>query len=175
MIKKCPPFTPPPPQLQNAAWDQKISYVIASTFWTGHLPASGTWGALVAWILHTFLFPNALTLENWPIALSLLGAVILIGIWTGDQVEKMTGIKDDSRVTVDEVAGYFLAVLFVPAGWQYTVPAFLLARAFDILKPPPANALQGLKGGLGIMVDDLIASVYAVLIMHFGLYLLGVY
>lgn len=170
-----PPFKFPPPELWSASWGQFISYGIASTFWTGHLPASGTWGALVAWGLHTSLFPNAFTVSNWPSALAILLAVILVGIWSAENVEKMTGIKDDSRVTVDEVAGYFLAVLFVPAGWKFTVPAFILARLFDILKPPPANALQDLHGGIGIMIDDLISSVYAVLILHAGLYLCGAY
>ncbi len=174
-MKKAPPFTPPPPSLWNAGWSQQASYFIATTFWTGHLPASGTWGALVAWVLHAFLFPEALTLTHWPVALAIMAGVIVIGIITAGQVERLTGRKDDSRVTVDEVAGYFLAVLFVPAGWKYTVPALILARVFDVLKPPPANALQDLHGGIGIMIDDLIASAYAVVIMHGGLYFLGVY
>lgn len=175
MIKKAPPFKFPPAELWTASWTQFIAYFLASTFWTGHLPASGTWSALVAWGLHTFLFPNAFTLANWPCAVAILLAVILIGIWTAETTERMTGVKDDSRITVDEVAGYFLAVLFVPAGWKYTIPAFILARVFDILKPPPAHALQDLHGGIGIMIDDLIASVYAVLLLHGGLYLFGVY
>jgi len=175
MITKVPPFTPPPKELKNASFLQWISYFIASTGWTGHLPASGTWGALVAWALHTFLFPNAFTLQNWPMALGILFGVTLIGVICSEIVERMTSVKDDSRITVDEVAGYFLAVMFVPAGWQYTIPAFALARIFDVLKPPPANALQDLHGGIGIMIDDIIASVYAVLVMHAGIYLLGGY
>ncbi len=174
-MKKSPPFTPPPENLKQASWIQYLSYGIATSFWTGHLPASGTWGALVAWLLHNLLFPNAMTLDHWPIALGILLGVILLGIITAEIVERMTGKKDDSRITIDEVAGYLLAVLFIPAGWQYTIPAFFLARFFDILKPPPANALQDLHGGIGIMVDDVIASVYAVVLMHGGLYLIGIY
>lgn len=156
----------PPPDLSGATAVQRVSYFIASTGYTGSLPASGTWGAFVAWAAHSFLFPELFTWQNAAAGSLTLIAVIAIGTWTSDVIEKMTGDKDDSRVTVDEVAGYFLAVLFVPSGLGYTIPAFCLARFFDILKPPPANALQSLRGGAGIMVDDLIASVYALACMH---------
>lgn len=155
-----------PADLSSASLQQKIHYTIATTGWTGHLPASGTWGAMVAFLLHVTLFPHAFTLDNPFLALGILILVIVVGTWVSETVERMTGKKDDSRVTVDEVAGYFLAVLFLPAGLEYTIPAFILARGFDIIKPPPANALQSLRGGVGIMVDDLIASVYALVLMH---------
>jgi phosphatidylglycerophosphatase A len=160
------PWTNPPAELKTATPVQWLAYIIASGFGTGHLPASGTWGALLAWGLHSFLFPNAFTLEHWLLGVLLLIAVTIIGIWSAEVTERMTGVKDDRRVTIDEVAGYFLAVLFVPAGLEYTIPALALARIFDVLKPPPANKLQDLHGGIGIMIDDLIASVYAVLVMH---------
>lgn len=155
-----------PPDLSNATFTQRFAYFFASTFYTGSLPASGTWGALVAWALHVFLFPDAFTLENAWLGATIFLVVTAFGFWCSDVVEKMTGDKDDSRVTIDEVAGYYMAVLFVPAGLEYTIPAFCLARFFDIIKPPPANQLQNLRGGAGIMVDDLIASVYALICIH---------
>ncbi|HXK96073.1 MAG TPA: phosphatidylglycerophosphatase A [bacterium] len=155
-----------PPQWMNATWTQKTAYLISTTGCTGHWPVSGTWGALVAWALHTWLFPRALTLAQWPVALTILLGVTVIGILCAESTERLTGVKDDPRVNVDEVAGYFWAVLFLPAGWQYTVPAFFLARVFDILKPPPAYRFQHLPGGVGIMLDDLIASLYALGVMH---------
>lgn len=170
MFDRMPKFTPPPGELAGAPLLQKISYLLASTFWTGHLPASGTWGALVAWLLHAFLFPKAFTLENWPSAIAILSIVIVVGTICAEMTERMTGVKDDSRVTIDEVAGYVVAVMFLPAGWMYTAPAFVLARIFDIIKPPPARRFQDLHGGIGIMIDDLIASVYVVLIMHGVIY-----
>ncbi len=155
-----------PPDLSNASLKQRFAYLLGSTFYTGSLPASGTWGALVAWGLHAFLFPHAFTLENAWIGVTIFVVVTALGFWSSDVIEKMTAVKDDSRVTIDEVAGYYMAVLFVPAGLEYSVPAFFLARFFDIIKPPPANQLQNLRGGAGIMVDDLIASVYALICIH---------
>ncbi|MBI1388259.1 MAG: phosphatidylglycerophosphatase A [bacterium] len=160
-----------PPDLTGASPLQRVSYFIASTFYTGSLPASGTWGALVAWAVHAFFLPHWFTWQNAPLAALTVAVIILIGTGCSEIIERMTGVKDDSRITVDEVAGYALAVLFVPAGLEYSIPAFLLARFFDILKPPPANALQELHGGIGIMLDDLIASVYALALMHVYAYL----
>jgi len=162
-----------PPQWPNATWTQKTAYFIATTAFTGHGPASGTWGALVAWALHTFLFPRAMTWAQWPTALAILIGVTAGGTVCAEITERLTGVKDDSRVNVDEVAGYFLAVLFLPAGWRYTVPAFFLARIFDILKPPPAYQFQNLHGGVGIMLDDLIASLYALGLMQGFCYWFG--
>lgn len=163
---QCPPLTRFPTELHHASTMQRIAYFIATTGWTGHLPASGTWGAGVAFFLHALFFPRVLTVEQWPYAVSILTIVLIVGTWSADVVEKMTGKKDDSRVTIDEVAGYVIAVFLLPAGLQYTVPGFLLARSFDILKPPPAYRFQTLRGGLGIMIDDVIASIYACALMH---------
>jgi len=162
----CPGWKGIPDGFAAAAPLQKLAYLLATTFGTGHLPASGTWGALVAWAVHSFLFPDAFTLKNWPSALAILIAVILIGIWSAEVVERFTGVKDDSRINIDEIAGYCLAVLFLPPGLKYTIPGFVLCRVFDIIKPPPANRLQDLHGGVGIMIDDLIASLYACAAMH---------
>ncbi len=172
MKSRFPGLTFPPENFASATITQKFAYILASTFWTGHLPASGTWGALVAWAIHSFCFPHAFERENWITALVVLIIIIAIGIWSAEVVERFTGKKDDSRVTIDEVAGYCVAVMFLPAGLSYTIPAFVLCRFFDIIKPPPANRLQDLHGGIGIMIDDLIASLYACIIMHLILYFL---
>lgn len=166
----CPPLTKPDPSLQTATLHQKVCYFVASTAWTGHLPASGTWGSLVAFFVHNTFFPHVFTLEYWPYNILIVLAVTLTGIYTGEIVERMTGVKDDSRITVDEVAGYCITVLFLPAGWIYTMPAFVFCRIFDILKPPPARQLQNIHGGIGVMIDDVIASVYACLLLNGFLY-----
>ena len=161
-----------PPNFGASTLLQKMSYFLSTGFCLGHLPASGTWGALLAWAIHTFLFPHAFTLSNWKLACAALASVTIIGIFCADNTEKLLGKKDASRINIDEVAGYCMAVMFAPAGIAYTIPAFLLCRLFDIIKPPPACQLESVGGGLGIMIDDLIASVYACLILH-GLIWLG--
>jgi len=160
----------PPAELKQASLLQKFAFWSASALGTGLFPASGTFGALLAFLLHILFFPTLFTPEHW-----LLGAVVILlvvgfGIWTAEITERFTGKKDDSRITIDEVAGYYIAVFLLPAGLYYTIPAFILCRILDIIKPPPANALQSLHGGIGIMMDDVISSIYACLIIHAVIY-----
>ena len=64
------------------------------------------------------------------------------GVYCAEITERMTGVKDDSRVTIDELAGYFITVFTLPEGWYYSAAGFLLFRIMDIIKPPPAQQLQ---------------------------------
>lgn len=159
-------FASIPENLANSTIKQKAAFWIASGFGTGLLPASGTGGALLAFAVHNLLMPDLLTPEHWIWCIGIVIIITAIGVWSADVTEKLTGKKDDSRVTIDEVAGYFVAVMFLPAGLYYSIPAFVLCRVFDIIKPPPANGFQSLHGGWGIMIDDLIASAYACLLFH---------
>lgn len=159
-------FASIPNNLSNSTVKQKTAFWIASGLGTGLLPASGTWGALLAFAVHNVLMPDLLTINHWMWCIGVVVLVSALGVWSADVTEKLTGKKDDSRVTIDEVAGYFVAVMLLPAGFYYTIPAFILCRIFDIIKPPPANGFQSLRGGWGIMIDDLIASVYACILFH---------
>jgi phosphatidylglycerophosphatase A len=84
-----------------------------------------------------------------------------LGTWAADEAERALGGKDPGVIVVDEVAGMMLAVLAVPLTPAVLLVGFLLFRVFDVLKPFPANVAQRLRGGLGVMVDDLIAGLYA--------------
>ena len=90
-----------------------------------------------------------------------LVVVTLIGIWSGSRVERVLGKKDPGVIVIDEVAGMLLSVILLPPTIPVLVTAFLLFRLFDIWKPFPARQLQELHGGVGVMLDDLIAGVYA--------------
>jgi phosphatidylglycerophosphatase A len=108
-----------------------------------------------------------------PLALALLlVAVTVLGVWAADEAERVLGGKDPGAIVVDEVAGMTLAALLVPPTPSALLVAFVLFRLFDVLKPFPANDSQRLRGGLGVMVDDLIAGLYAlalvVLARHLG-------
>jgi phosphatidylglycerophosphatase A len=91
-------------------------------------------------------------------------AVTFAGIWAGSRVEQVSGRKDPGKVVVDEVAGQMIALLPLTlfARWSIVavIVSFILFRFFDIVKPYPANRLQDLDGGMGIMFDDLVAGVY---------------
>jgi phosphatidylglycerophosphatase A len=117
--------------------------------------ASGTVGSFVTvialWLIPFTTFALLVT----------LAIVTLVGIWAGSRVEMVIDAKDPGIIVIDEVAGMLVSVLFVPRTIPVLVTAFLLFRLFDIWKPFPARQLQELHGGLGVMLDDLIAGAYA--------------
>ena len=137
-----------------------------STFGVGYLPlAPGTWGSLVA--VGIFLGFTQVFKGNALVAVVLVSIVVVTfaGIWAASRTEALVNRKDPSKVVVDEVAGQLISLFPLTLFTQWSIVAviisFILFRFFDIVKPYPARRLEALKGGLGIMCDDLIAGVYA--------------
>ena len=91
--------------------------------------------------------------------------VALAGTWAAQQAERILGRKDPAAIVIDEVAGMTLAVLLLPLTVPVAVLAFALFRLFDVIKPAPARQAQALPGGAGVMVDDLVAGLYALVIV----------
>lgn len=91
--------------------------------------------------------------------------IIAIGIWSSGRVEIVWG-KDHNRVVIDEVAGMCVTLLFLPVSIKYMVMGFVLFRFFDIVKPLFIRKLELLKGGWGVMLDDLLAGIYSNLILQ---------
>jgi len=87
--------------------------------------------------------------------------VTLVGLWAAGRAERVLGAKDPGAIVIDEVAGMALSVLAFPLTLPTLAAGFVLFRLFDIVKPPPARWSQRAPGGLGVMVDDLIAGLYA--------------
>lgn len=100
--------------------------------------------------------------------------VIAVGTWASHHVELLLGRKDPGLIVIDEVAGMMVSVALVPRSIPVLVCAFFLFRLFDIWKPFPAREAQSLRGGAGVMVDDLIAGVYALVLIMGARNLLGV-
>jgi phosphatidylglycerophosphatase A len=94
-----------------------------------------------------------------------LVVVTVLGTWAADGAERVLGGKDPGAIVIDEVAGMLLAALLVPPTPLPLLAAFVLFRLFDVLKPFPANIAQRLRGGLGVMVDDLVAGLYALVLV----------
>ncbi len=95
-------------------------------------------------------------------------AVTFVGIWAGTRTEELSKRKDPGKIVVDEVAGQLIALfplVFVKWSMIMVMVSFILFRFFDIVKPYPANRLQELKGGAGVMCDDLVAGAYAAIIV----------
>lgn len=135
-----------------------------STWGVGYLPLMpGTFGSLVG--VAVFLVLGSLPLQ--------LVAILIItwtGIWAASRTERILRLKDPGKVVVDEVAGQMIALLplsiFTVASWRgWIILSFILFRLFDIFKPYPARRFEELPGGLGIMADDLVAGVYAALVL----------
>ena len=101
-------------------------------------------------------------------------AVTLIGAWAAEQAERTLGRKDPGAIVIDEVAGMTLAVLALPLTVPVLALAFVLFRVFDIVKLAPARQAQALPGGLGVMVDDLVAGLYALVIVAAARALVGI-
>lgn len=133
--------------------------LLATWFGSGLLPkAPGTWGSLAA-IPFAFVIAQAFgSLALIPAALG----IFLVGWWASNRVSEASGIKDPGMIVIDEVAGQWLTLAAAPPGWIAWGLGFLLFRAADIVKPWPANwADRAAPGGLGVMLDDLLAAVYS--------------
>ncbi|MCL2700863.1 MAG: phosphatidylglycerophosphatase A [Phycisphaerae bacterium] len=152
-----------------------VRKLIVTGFGTGYLPASGTWGSLVtvaiflavAWVGSC----SSWAMAQWAmVATAVLASVACVAF--GDFTERTWKKKDPKYCTIDEVAGQAVALLGVPVtlpagectwkGWLITAGVcFVLFRIMDVLKPPPARQFEKLPKGWGVLMDDIMAGVYA--------------
>ncbi|MGH7262405.1 MAG: phosphatidylglycerophosphatase A family protein [Candidatus Rokuibacteriota bacterium] len=138
----------------------RLAFGVATAGGAGLVPvAPGTAGSLLAAVL-LWLIP----FSNFSLGATLVG-VTLVGIWAGGRVERLLGLKDPGVIVIDEVAGMMLSVLVLPRTPLILLAAFLCFRVLDIVKPFPARQAQWLLGGLGVVVDDLIAGAYTLLLL----------
>ncbi len=132
-------------------------------FGSGYAPkAPGTFGTLAAipvwWMAAQF---------STLFYLGIVALVILLGVWLCGRTATALNTHDHPAIVWDEIAGFLVTMLFVPAGWLWVLLGFGLFRLFDILKPWPISWLDNsCKGGFGIMVDDVVAGVFACLGLH---------
>lgn len=148
--------------------------LVATFFGAGRLrPGPGTWGSLATVLLWWLLARHLPASMQIPVIVVLILAVVAIGIPAATLEARACGQKDPSHVVIDEVAGQLLTLIACPIVWQGLLAGFILFRAFDIVKPPPVRSLEKLPEGTGIVVDDLGAGVYALvvlqLLLHFGI------
>lgn len=151
-----------------------IGLWMTSAMGLGHLrPAPGTWGSLPPVGIALLLAMAGTDPRMIDMALAAVGIVFGLAclVW-GETAERQYGKKDPGAVVADEVAGQSLALLWLPWSGNNAriiatcAIAFFAFRFFDIVKPPPARGWQRLPGGLGILIDDLVAGFYALVATH---------
>lgn len=143
---------------------------VATFFWVGNIPkAPGTWGSLAALI--PWIFLRGLTL---PAYIIMLLTVFLIGFFAAGSAEKILDRADAGPIVIDEVLGMFIALTLAPDHPLAWIMGFILFRIFDIAKPFPVSWFdQRIHGGIGIMMDDVIAGIYAFISLQLLWYFIG--
>lgn len=142
--------------------DSGILYAIATGLYSGKSPfAPGTIGTLAGVILVLLTSYFSLTVQIFFFIF-----LLVIGVIAAEYHERSTGISDAGEVVIDEIAAYYLVMLFFPATFFNLFWAFVLFRIFDIVKPFPIKRLEEIGGGVGVMLDDLAAGVYAIAGMY---------
>ncbi|PIE45965.1 MAG: phosphatidylglycerophosphatase A [Gammaproteobacteria bacterium] len=158
MIKK----TTNNPSLTGRSWYEKLVLFFAFGLGSGFLrPAPGTWGTLPGVAL------AAVVMHHPTLHVVTLIVVTLVGTWLCQRASDILGVHDHSGIVIDEIAGILLTMLFFEPSLLNLTLGFVLFRLFDIVKPWPIKWIdQRIDGGWGIMLDDLIAGVFAWLSLY---------
>jgi phosphatidylglycerophosphatase A len=142
-----------------------VGLTIATVFGVGYAPiAPGTFGS-AAGLLVWWLLPASAVAQAAAIV-----SLFVAGSWGGNVAERYFGRTDPGQVVIDEVMGMLITLFLNPVGWAGAFAGFVLFRIFDVIKPYPANRLERLHGGIGVMADDAMAAVYANLVLRAALY-----
>jgi len=143
---------------------------LAFGFGSGLFPkAPGTAGTLVA--VPLYLLVSGLNLPAYSL---FIVVTALLGIWICDVASRQLGVHDHPGIVWDEFVGYWITMWAVPVDWVWIVAGFLVFRVYDIAKPWPVGPLdKKVKGGFGIMIDDVLAGIMACGTLHLALWLVG--
>jgi len=138
----------------------KLANYFSTVVKIGYLPlAPGTWGSLAALAVWYLILP-------FISSITFIASIIIIfvfGIYTSSITESALEIKDPSVIVIDEWVGQWIALMYLPKSLIWGIVAFALFRLFDIWKPYPISKLENINGGLGIMIDDVLAGIYALI------------
>ncbi|SFE01886.1 phosphatidylglycerophosphatase A [Chitinophaga sp. CF118] len=142
--------------------------MIATSLGIGYIgKGGGTVAAAVAALCWYLVLADSHIPAYGPVLFTVI--ITLLGVWSGNIVEPYWG-KDDKKVVIDEVAGMCVSLLFLPVNVKYVLTGLVLFRFFDILKPLGIRRTEALPGGWGVMVDDVIAGIYANLVLQLIFY-----
>ena len=140
----------------------RLALWLATGGYTGYARfAPGTAGSLVGLLLYLPIVAKPALVQ-----IALVGTLFGVGVWASERAEKIFRITDPHPVVIDEIVGMWISLLFLPHTPGYLLAAFFLFRVFDVLKPFPAKQAEHLTGGWGIMADDVIAALYANVVLQ---------
>jgi phosphatidylglycerophosphatase A len=141
----------------------RLALLISTCLGIGYAKGGGTLAAIaccIAWYL------TGTSYNGYVYAPLLVTALLMAaGVWSSARMERKWG-KDNYRIVVDEVVGMCCTLLFIPVRWPYMLTGLILFRFFDIVKPFYIRRMEGLKGGWGVMMDDVLAGIYSNLILQ---------
>ncbi|NLD37930.1 MAG: phosphatidylglycerophosphatase A [Desulfatiglans sp.] len=144
--------------LNNADTKGRVILFFATWFFTGLIPfAPGTWGSIAA-------LPFVACAYSFGLFFSciFLTLILIISIPVAGRASQIMKLNDPSSVVIDEAAGIFVTLFLIPVSWMNVIAGLVLFRIFDILKPFPAGLIdKKVRGGLGIVLDDVMAGIYA--------------
>ena len=142
--------------------------MLATGFWSGYFPMTpGTFGSIPPWLIAYFLIQNN---QLWLIAAATVTTIV--SVWSAGEAEKELG-HDARKIVIDEWAGMFITLLFVPYSLiNYTI-AFFVFRALDVIKIYPARLSEQLPGGWGVTMDDVVAGVQSNLSTHLIIWMIN--
>ncbi len=144
-----------------------LSKVISTFFGLGYFPvAPGTITSLVVILAYKFYLYQL----SWPLYLLIIFFLFVVGVYTSTKFSAESNKKDPRKIVIDEACGQLLVLFRMPEAWFPVLASFILFRVFDIVKPYPIKKVEALPAGWGIMMDDVVAAIYAGVIIN--LYLL---
>ena len=147
----------------------RLAVFLATASYCGYFPiAPGTAGSAAGLIVYLLVWWT----DSPIVETALIALTFAAGTWAATRAERFFGGIDPGPVVIDEVLGMLITLAFIPVGWTAALAGFVLFRVFDVIKPYPANRLEKLHGGFGIMADDAMAGIYANLSLRALMWLL---
>jgi phosphatidylglycerophosphatase A len=142
----------------------RLAVLICTFGYVGFFPfAPGTIGSLAGLVVYGLLRWSGAT---WTIEAAVIVVLFAVGTWSGTHAERHFGTTDPGPGVIDEVVGMLITLFLLPSSWAVVVVGFLVFRVLDVVKPYPANRLERLHGGLGMMTDDVMSAVYSNLVLR---------
>jgi phosphatidylglycerophosphatase A len=140
----------------------RVILLLATGLGVGYVPrVPGTMGTLLAIPIFLLLSSIPSPVYEWTII-----AFFFLACWVSDKAQNHWAKRDDQRIVIDEIVGFFTAMMWLPRTALFITLGFVLFRFFDIAKPPPVRRLEQMRGGYGVVLDDVMAGVYANIVLQ---------